>query len=71
MLTYQSMLICHGSLRCRYEQAHFTAFLSSYSGNWWIGLRAGGDLGGVDYQWDNGAALIYTHWDRDYPGNVP
>lgn len=36
-----------------------------------MGLRARGELGGVDYQWDNGAALLYTHWDRDYPGNVP
>ncbi|KAF4077177.1 hypothetical protein AMELA_G00205040 [Ameiurus melas] len=50
-----------------YEQAHFTAFLSGYSGTWWMGLRAKGELGGVDYQWDNGASLLYTHWDRDYP----
>lgn len=69
-LRLQSQLIFHGCLYRRYEQAHFTAFLSSYMGNWWVGLRAKGDLGGVDYQWDNGAALLYTHWDRDYPGNM-
>ncbi|KAM9450976.1 lymphocyte antigen 75-like [Clarias gariepinus] len=50
-----------------YEQSHFTAFLSSFSGNWWIGLRAKGESAGVNYQWDNGTALVFTHWDRDYP----
>lgn len=44
--------------------------LSSYSHNWWIGLRAKGDVGGVDYSWDNGALLYYTHWDRNYPGDL-
>lgn len=65
------MLFFPGLRHCRYEQAHFTAFISSYSDDWWMGLRASGDLGGVDYEWDNGAALLYTHWDRTYPGNVP
>ncbi|XP_062868150.1 macrophage mannose receptor 1 [Trichomycterus rosablanca] len=50
-----------------YEQSHFTAMLSGYSDDWWIGLRARGELGGVDYRWDNGALLYYTHWDRNYP----
>lgn len=36
-----------------------------------MGLRARGEVGGVDYQWDNNAALVYTHWDRDYPGKAP
>ncbi|XP_068609207.1 uncharacterized protein [Brachionichthys hirsutus] len=50
-----------------YEQSHFTVELSGRTGYWWIGLRAQGQGGGVDYQWVNGAALTFTHWDRDQP----
>ncbi|XP_036973174.1 macrophage mannose receptor 1 [Acanthopagrus latus] len=51
-----------------YEQAHFTVELSGKTGFWWIGLRAqGGTSGGVDYYWDNGAPLTFTHWDKDQP----
>ncbi|XP_042365609.1 macrophage mannose receptor 1 [Plectropomus leopardus] len=53
-----------------YEQAHFTVALSGKTGLWWIGLRAhGGAGGGVDYIWDNGSPLTFTHWDRDQPDN--
>ncbi|XP_038845355.1 macrophage mannose receptor 1 [Salvelinus namaycush] len=52
-----------------YEQSHFTVKLAGYTGLWWIGLRAGGDSGGVDYIWDNGAPLTFTHWDRNQPDN--
>lgn len=45
--------------------------LSGKSDFWWIGLRAHGDQsGGVDYVWDNGLPLTYTHWDKDQPGGV-
>uniref|UniRef100_A0A665UEP1 C-type lectin domain-containing protein n=1 Tax=Echeneis naucrates TaxID=173247 RepID=A0A665UEP1_ECHNA len=59
--------------RCSYEQSHFTVALAGKSGFWWIGLRAhGGITGGVDYVWDNGASLSFTHWDREQPGrNLP
>ncbi|XP_007252805.3 macrophage mannose receptor 1 [Astyanax mexicanus] len=50
-----------------YEQAHFTARLASYSGHWWIGLRAKGESAGVDYYWDNGDFMVYSHWDRNQP----
>uniref|UniRef100_H3CQ11 C-type lectin domain-containing protein n=1 Tax=Tetraodon nigroviridis TaxID=99883 RepID=H3CQ11_TETNG len=51
-----------------YEQAHFTVVLSGKTGFWWIGLRAhGGQTGGVDYIWDNGQPLTYTHWDKEQP----
>ncbi|KAJ8402327.1 hypothetical protein AAFF_G00368160 [Aldrovandia affinis] len=51
-----------------YEQAHFTVKLAGYSGFWWIGLRAQGNIfGGLDYIWDNGAPLTFTHWDRNQP----
>ncbi|XP_023264465.1 macrophage mannose receptor 1-like [Seriola lalandi dorsalis] len=51
-----------------YEQAHFTVALAGKTGLWWIGLRAhGGITGGVDYIWDNGSPLSFTHWDRDQP----
>ena len=53
-----------------YEQSHFTVKLARYTGLWWIGLRATGDSGGVDYIWDNGAPLTFTHWDRNQPGTV-
>ncbi|XP_024286595.1 macrophage mannose receptor 1 [Oncorhynchus tshawytscha] len=52
-----------------YEQSHFTVKLARYTGLWWIGLRATGDSGGVDYIWDNGAPLTFTHWDRNQPDN--
>ncbi|XP_055010163.1 macrophage mannose receptor 1 [Boleophthalmus pectinirostris] len=53
-----------------YEQSHFTVMLSGKNGFWWIGLRArGGVTGGVDYIWDNGAPLTFTHWDRNQPDN--
>ncbi|XP_030005898.1 macrophage mannose receptor 1 [Sphaeramia orbicularis] len=53
-----------------YEQSHFTVTLSGKTGLWWIGLRArGGATGGVDYIWDNGAPLTFTHWDRNQPDN--
>ncbi|XP_024917706.1 macrophage mannose receptor 1 isoform X1 [Cynoglossus semilaevis] len=52
-----------------YEQAHFTVVLAGRTGFWWLGLRAhGGDGGGVDYIWDNGSPVTFTHWDRDQPG---
>lgn len=36
---------------------------------WWIGLRAhGNDHSGVEYVWDNGLPVTFTHWDRDQPG---
>ncbi|KAL0965897.1 hypothetical protein UPYG_G00287390 [Umbra pygmaea] len=50
-----------------YEQSHFTVKLAGYTGLWWIGLRAHGESGGVDYIWDNGAPLTFTHWDRNQP----
>ncbi|XP_029941424.1 macrophage mannose receptor 1-like [Salarias fasciatus] len=54
-----------------YEQAHFTVALSLRTGFWWMGLRAqgggGGGGGGVDYVWDNGSPVTFTHWDRDQP----
>ncbi|KAK1883605.1 Macrophage mannose receptor 1 [Dissostichus eleginoides] len=51
-----------------YEQSHFTVALSGKTGFWWIGLRArGGSSGGVDYIWDNGALLSFTHWDKNQP----
>ncbi|XP_047200502.1 macrophage mannose receptor 1 [Hippoglossus stenolepis] len=51
-----------------YEQAHFTVALSGKTGMWWLGLRArGGTSGGVDYIWDNGSPLSFTHWDRNQP----
>ncbi|CAL9682123.1 unnamed protein product [Knipowitschia caucasica] len=53
-----------------YEQSHFTVVLSGKTGFWWIGLRArGGVTGGVDYLWDNGLPLTFTHWDRNQPDN--
>lgn len=53
-----------------YEQSHFTVALSGKTGFWWIGLRAqGGSGGGVDYKWDNGLPLTFTHWDRNQPDN--
>lgn len=55
--------------RRSYEQAHFTVALSGKTGFWWIGLRAHGLAnGGVDYVWDNGLSLTFTHWDKDQPG---
>lgn len=54
---------------CRYEQAHFTVALSGKTGFWWMGLRAHAGLtGGVDYVWDNGLPLTFTHWDKNQPG---
>ncbi|XP_041666073.1 macrophage mannose receptor 1 [Cheilinus undulatus] len=50
-----------------YEQAHFTVALTGQTGMWWIGLHAAGQGGGVDYIWDNGLPLTFTHWDRDQP----
>ncbi|XP_023136670.3 macrophage mannose receptor 1 [Amphiprion ocellaris] len=52
-----------------YEQAHFTVEMSEKTGLWWIGLRARGETGiaGVDYVWDNGSPLTFTHWDREQP----
>lgn len=51
-----------------YEQSHFTVVLSGKSDMWWIGLRAHGDEhGGVEYAWDNGLPVTFTHWDRDQP----
>ncbi|KAK7896517.1 hypothetical protein WMY93_021842 [Mugilogobius chulae] len=51
-----------------YEQSHFTVMLSGKTGFWWMGLRArGGTTGGIDYIWDNGAPLTFTHWDRNQP----
>ncbi|XP_015231842.1 PREDICTED: macrophage mannose receptor 1-like [Cyprinodon variegatus] len=51
-----------------YEQSHFTVALTGRTGFWWMGLRAQGDLsGGVDYVWDNGLPLTFTHWDQDQP----
>lgn len=45
--------------------------LAGKEGFWWIGLRAhGGVAGGVDYVWDNGLPLTYTHWDKDQPGTI-
>lgn len=56
---------------CSYEQAHFTVDLSGKTGFWWIGLRAHGNVnGGVDYKWDNGSPVTFTHWDRDQPGTT-
>ncbi|XP_014906843.1 macrophage mannose receptor 1 [Poecilia latipinna] len=53
-----------------YEQSHFTVALSGRTSFWWIGLRAQGDMsGGVDYVWDNGLPLTFTHWDKDQPDN--
>ncbi|KAL2099694.1 hypothetical protein ACEWY4_004088 [Coilia grayii] len=52
-----------------YEQAHFTAYLGRYSGQWWMGLRGQGGNVGVDYYWDNGRPLSYTNWDREQPNN--
>ncbi|XP_051907364.1 macrophage mannose receptor 1 [Hippocampus zosterae] len=53
-----------------YEQAHFTVVLSGKTGLWWIGLRAkGGTGGGVQYIWENGYPLTFTHWDRNQPDN--
>lgn len=53
-----------------YEQAHFTVALSGKTSLWWIGLRAkGGTGGGVEYIWENGSPLTFTHWDRNQPGN--
>lgn len=65
--------VCHYHLfvpfSCSYEQSHFTAALSGKTGFWWIGLRArGGAGGGVDYIWDDGSSLSFTHWDRNQPG---
>lgn len=55
---------------CSYEQSHFTVALTGRTGFWWMGLRAQGDLsGGVDYVWDNGLPLTFTHWDQDQPGS--
>lgn len=51
-----------------YEQSHFTVALTGKTGFWWIGLRAHGTGGGVDYVWDNGLPLTFTHWDKDQPG---
>ncbi|XP_047425524.1 macrophage mannose receptor 1 [Mugil cephalus] len=54
-----------------YEQSHFTVALAGKTGMWWIGLRArGGTSGGVDYVWDNGSPLTFTHWDRNQPDNT-
>ncbi|KAM3599721.1 uncharacterized protein V6R79_010309 [Siganus canaliculatus] len=52
-----------------YEQSHFTVYLSGKTGFWWTGLRAHGSIigGGVDYIWDNGLPLDFTHWDKDQP----
>ncbi|KAM4634074.1 macrophage mannose receptor 1 [Polymixia lowei] len=52
-----------------YEQSHFSVMLSGKTGLWWIGLRARGQGGGVDYIWDNGSPLTFSHWDRDQPDN--
>ncbi|XP_061732556.1 macrophage mannose receptor 1 isoform X2 [Nerophis ophidion] len=53
-----------------YEQAHFTVVLSGKTGLWWLGLRAKGDTGGgVQYIWDNGSPLTFTHWDKNQPDN--
>lgn len=53
---------------CSYEQSHFTVALTGKRGFWWIGLRAHGVGGGVDYAWDNGSPLTFTHWDKNQPG---
>lgn len=54
---------------CSYEQSHFTVALTGRDGFWWMGLRAHGDMGGgVDYIWDNGLPLTFTHWDKNQPG---
>lgn len=54
---------------CSYEQSHFTVALSGRTSFWWMGLRAQGDMsGGVNYVWDNGLPLTFTHWDKDQPG---
>ncbi|RVE65935.1 hypothetical protein OJAV_G00121150 [Oryzias javanicus] len=50
-----------------YEQSHFTVALTGKTGYWWIGLRAHGEGGGVDYAWDNGSPLTFTHWDKNQP----
>ncbi|KAL4617320.1 macrophage mannose receptor 1-like [Arapaima gigas] len=51
-----------------YEQSYFTAKLAGFTGLWWIGLRAKGNIfGGFDYVWDNGAPVTFTHWDREQP----
>lgn len=56
---------------CSYEQSHFTVDLSGKTGFWWIGLRAQGNInGGVDYKWDNGSPVTFTHWDKDQPGTT-
>ncbi|XP_062410864.1 macrophage mannose receptor 1-like [Sardina pilchardus] len=52
-----------------YEQAHFTAFLAQYTGDWWMGLKGLGGSIGVDYYWDNGLPLSFTNWDREQPDN--
>ncbi|XP_072304766.1 macrophage mannose receptor 1-like [Eucyclogobius newberryi] len=53
-----------------FEQSYFTAMLSGKNGLWWISLRAqSAATHGVDYIWDNGAPLTFTHWDRNQPDN--
>ncbi|KAF7653995.1 hypothetical protein LDENG_00075190, partial [Lucifuga dentata] len=52
-----------------YEQSHFVVMLSGKTGLWWIGLRAQAGVYGMDYIWDNGSPLTFTHWDRDQPDN--
>nr|XP_015217385.1 PREDICTED: macrophage mannose receptor 1-like [Lepisosteus oculatus] len=66
---------CHGKnsnllhIMDIYEQSHFTVKLAGLSGFWWIGLRARGNTtGGVDYIWESGAPVTFTHWDRGQPG---
>uniref|UniRef100_W5M913 C-type lectin domain-containing protein n=1 Tax=Lepisosteus oculatus TaxID=7918 RepID=W5M913_LEPOC len=68
---------CHGKnsnllhIMDIYEQSHFTVKLAGLSGFWWIGLRARGNTtGGVDYIWESGAPVTFTHWDRGQPGNA-
>ncbi|XP_061416055.1 macrophage mannose receptor 1-like [Lethenteron reissneri] len=51
-----------------YEQSFLTAVLGSESGRWWLGMAARpNDQGGVDFIWDNGMAVTYTHWGRNMP----
>lgn len=63
------LILLHHSICRSYEQAHFTVVLSGKTDMWWIGLRAhGNEHGGVEYVWDNGLPVTFTHWDRDQPG---
>ncbi|TRY84221.1 hypothetical protein DNTS_026642 [Danionella cerebrum] len=50
-----------------FEQAHLSAVLMRFTGFWWMGLRARGEESGLDYYWDSGAPVTYTHWGRNQP----